>query len=171
MKQNFSAPRGFTLIELLVVIAIIGLLSSVVLASLNTAREKARNASYLSQMKEYQNALALYYSSTGTHPATTGGWACLGTGYPGGTCFNSSSYSESSTHSVNLRSAIAPYIDETIVPGPKNKTFGPMYSSSGGASYNLILILEGDIACPIGAKQGQSVYASAGVTRCNITVQ
>jgi prepilin-type N-terminal cleavage/methylation domain-containing protein len=55
--------RGFTLIELLVVIAIIGILSSVVLASLNSARKKGRDARRISDIKQLQLALELYYDN------------------------------------------------------------------------------------------------------------
>ena len=63
--------RGFTLIELLVVIAIIGILSSVVLASLNDARQKSRDAKRIADVKQLQLALELYFDSNGAYPTTT----------------------------------------------------------------------------------------------------
>jgi type II secretion system protein G len=64
--------RGFTLIELLVVIAIIGTLSSVVLASLNTARSRARDAQRQSDIQNVHKALQLYWLDNNTYPSTGG---------------------------------------------------------------------------------------------------
>lgn len=61
--------RGFTLIELLVVIAIIGVLAAVVLASLNDARAKARDAQRLSDLKQIRIALELHYLDRGGYPS------------------------------------------------------------------------------------------------------
>lgn len=65
-----SHSRGFTLIELLVVIAIIGLLSSVVLASLNTARTRARDAARQSAMHQILTALNAFHIDRGCLPTT-----------------------------------------------------------------------------------------------------
>ncbi len=65
-KYNFQT--GFTLIELLVVISIIGLLSSVVLVSMNSARLKARDGRRLSDMRQIQTALELYYDKNKQYP-------------------------------------------------------------------------------------------------------
>lgn len=54
--------KGFTLVELLVVIAIIGLLSTIAFISLNRARAKARDAKRVSDVRQLQSALELYYN-------------------------------------------------------------------------------------------------------------
>ncbi len=66
--------RGFTLIELLVVISIIALLSSVVLASLNAARSKARDSERLADARQLRNAVELYRNDSGSYPSTSGNW-------------------------------------------------------------------------------------------------
>lgn len=64
--------QGFTLIELLVVIAIIGLLSTLAVVALNNARMKSRDAKRVSDVKQIQTALELYYNDANAYPTTLG---------------------------------------------------------------------------------------------------
>lgn len=93
--------KGFTLIELLVVIAIIGLLSSVVLASLNTARAKGRDAKRLSDIKQLQIALELYLDDNGSYPVSS--WV----------------HSDEARWETSLGAALSPYIS-TMPEDPLN---------------------------------------------------
>jgi len=75
MKMNLK--KGFTLIELLVVVAIIGILASVVLASLNTARSKGSDAAIKANLTNTRAQAALFYDTGSTYAsvcstATTG---------------------------------------------------------------------------------------------------
>jgi prepilin-type N-terminal cleavage/methylation domain-containing protein len=60
-----NKKSGFTLIELLVVIAIIGVLSSVVLASLNTARSKGNDAAIQANLGTVKTQATLFYGNNG----------------------------------------------------------------------------------------------------------
>jgi prepilin-type N-terminal cleavage/methylation domain-containing protein len=77
LKQRVRFAQGFTLIELLVVIAIITLLSSVVLASLSSAKAKARNARRLADIHQLEMAFRLIEDTSGTLPVVGDGF-CIG---------------------------------------------------------------------------------------------
>lgn len=75
-----KSTQGFTLIELLVVIAIIGILSSVVLSSLNSARAKARDTKRKQDTVQVRIALELYFDDNRRYPlAYPGAWSGVST--------------------------------------------------------------------------------------------
>ncbi len=130
--SNKKLTKGFTLIELLVVIAIIGLLSSIVLASLNQARVKARDSRRMSDLHQIQLALELYRAGNGKYPTITP-WV-----YSSDTSWNT------------LQTALAPYIS-SLPQDPINNAAGPWttgnysyayYTGSFTDKYDLVAQLE-----------------------------
>ncbi len=81
MYTKTKNKNGFTLIELLVVIAIIGLLASIVLASLSSVRAKARDARRLSDINQLVTAIEMYYIDNNIYPLCAGNTVCSTTGY------------------------------------------------------------------------------------------
>lgn len=68
-----NKTKGFTLIELLVVVSLIGVLATLVLANLNAARQRGRDATRKSDLRNIQTALRLYYNDYGSYPDNMAG--------------------------------------------------------------------------------------------------
>lgn len=80
-KKNLNL--GFTLIELLVVVSIIGILATLVVANLNSARGRARDAARKSDLKNISTSLRLYFNDRAVYPANNSSGEILGCGSAG----------------------------------------------------------------------------------------
>ncbi len=124
--------KGFTLIELLVVIAIIGLLSTLAVVALGSAREKARDSKRLSDLKQTQTALELYYTDNSAYP-TMASSTIIGAGSYA--CLNASGFSTAG--------CATPYMGQIPAdPGSGNYT----YVSADGTTYTIAATLEGTVS-------------------------
>ncbi len=154
--QKFTNKKGFTLIELLVVISIIGLLSSVVLATITSARTKAYNITRLSDIDQIQKALELYVAGGQSLPSV-----------PGIVCIGGAALCLEGTYGLDtpLNDAIAQFISAI----PKD----PKFTTGIGERYlydsNWLPRESGDCSsagsCPVGAYLGWVIEDSTNCGR------
>jgi len=148
-KGHASRQAGFTLIELLVVIAIIGLLATIVLVSLNTARQKARDVRRVGDLRQVALALEMYYDDHSAYPAvigcTTANWATMGT-----------TYIEADG-----------YMTKVPVDPTGGATYYYAYGGTG-SDYTLKATLENNVQTgPLGSDVDGTTIAGAGACTCN----
>lgn len=121
--------KGFTLIELLIVIAIIGLLSTLAVVALGSARVKARDSKRLADLKQLQTALELYYTDQNAYPAGAG----VSLGDATHACLNSTGFAAAGCAS--------PYMGQVPVdPKSGNYTY-----TAATSSYSISATLEGTV--------------------------
>ncbi len=134
--------KGFTLIELLVVIAIIGLLSTLAVVALNSARQKSRDSKRVADIKQIQTALELYFADKSGYPyntaATLGSTAAVAlcdTGFATAACTGT-------TYMGLVPKAPTPADTTTCQSGTNNDY---RYASTSPTSYSIGFCIGGNV--------------------------
>ncbi len=127
-----QSKKGFTLIELLVVIAVIGLLSLLTVLALGQKREQMRDIERLSNLRDIQAHLELYFVNHSAYPVVTAPGKELGGSDT--SCLNNTGFAPTGC------------ADPIMTNLPKDPgEFQYIYSSADGSNYTILAELEGEI--------------------------
>ncbi len=141
--------KGFTLVELLVVIAIIAILSTLAVVALNSARQKSRDAKRVSDIKQVQTALELYFGDQNAYP-TAATAVTLG---------DATHLTLSSTNGFAATAAGTTYMGNVPSnPSPNGASYS--YTSADGSTYTITFVLEGNTG---GLSSGTRTASPSGI--------
>ena len=132
MISKLNKKNGFTLVEILVVIAVVGILSILAVVALNNAREKSRDAKRISDIRQIQTALQLYFNDNNAYPISAAGTTLGGTG--AGTLSSTNGFSDTAAGTTYMN-----LIPSNSSPGGASY----IYTSVDGSTYSITFVLEG----------------------------
>ena len=154
MSSRSIHRRGFTLIELLVVIAIIAVLIALLLPAVQSAREAARRAQCVNNLKQIGLALHNYHSTFDSFPLGGvnygGGWNGLAVGWYGG------------ASAMSWRALILPQMEQNPIYNAINLNV-TINSSTGGTQFTIWNTVNNSWLCPSDASNNGGFRPSSGL--------
>lgn len=133
-KRMHKGGRGFTIVELLIVIVVIGILAALVISTFAGAQERARYASYQTDIKAIQKAILAFHADNSYYPYS-GTTASCGTNTNGNT--------------TSWVPGVAPkYINSLPLPASAPNDYYAYCWAINGADYKLIRLVPGGVSVP-----------------------